>query len=454
MDNERFEEYQSALDEVKAYPKELNTITDRLQNRIHQRKIKNLRITISSTITLFLIFVLIVNTPTAMAEAILQIPVIGSLAELVDFDKGLQNAVNNDYVKEVNLIEEDNGYTLGIPYVIADSKRLVLFCQLPDNEIGQHLYFDITKIEDAVTGDIIEESSRAFVPYGISNQKENKGLSYISIRSATLPFAENLKIYVTLKKEVFSSAQKENSNPQSDMFEPSPSNDVETLGSYIFELHLDDFKTPKVTTLNKEIEVMGQTIRINSVTEYPTGTEISVYIPDTNDSIINGIEMIALDTNGDDWGSPAEVISSGPNENNEILFYLEGDYFSSATLDKIQINGIRLIKKTEAEITIDLQNMTITPELSDIRILTIEHSGEKAYITYESDTDSLGIFKHEYKDTKGNIYNFPSESMATSDGKSTHYIAVVWPKDNKVILTRESSPMVALDEPVVVQLNE
>jgi hypothetical protein len=201
--------------------------------------------------------------------------------------------------------------------------------------------------------------------------------------------------------------------------------------------------------------VEGQTIRINSITQYPTGTEISVYIPYDNDSIINGLNFKAIDTNGDEWANPGGIISSGPDSVNRILYYLEGDYFSKAALDTIQINGIRLIKKSEAEITIDLQKKTMTPQPSEIQIESIEKSGNKAYITFTlKASDSFGVFQHEYRDSEGNIHWFSSESFSQQDEKVENYLAVVWPKDNKVILTRSLSPMIELNNPVEIRLTE
>jgi hypothetical protein len=456
MEKDRFDEYKESLEEVKIYPEELNSMAFRLKKRIHHKMRKRYITGIASTAAAFVLFVLVVNTPTAMADAIFNIPVIGTLAEYVCFDKGLQNAVMNEYAKEVDLIEQNNGYTLGIPYVIADSRRLVVFFQTPENAISQendYIHIDISKIINTATGKEYEEYTIASSYSPESEQEENGRLSYASIRSVDKPIPEDLQIYVTLSRESFSRGEEGRVSQSSDIFEPSSDTQSERLGDFVFNFHLGNYPEPKVTLLNKDIEVKGQTIRINSVTEYPTGTEISVYLPDNSNCIINGLNFKAIDTNGDEWKNPGGVISSGPDSENKMLYYLEGNYFSSSTLDKIQITGIRLMKKSEAEITIDLQKKTMTPELEDIRIKSIKKSGKKAYVTFESKaSDCFAIFNHEYMDTEGNKYEFNSEGISQQEDKVENYLAVVWPEDNIVILTRSLSPMIELEKPVEVEL--
>jgi len=104
------------------------------------------------------------------------------------------------------------------------------------------------------------------------------------------------------------------------------------------------------------------------------------------------------------------VTSSGPDSNGRIIYYLEGDYFSSAKLDKIQITGIRLIKKSEVEIAIDLEKMTMSPVISETRMKSILRTGDKAYIILQTiATSCFGFFNQEYVDTEGNKYHFNSE---------------------------------------------
>ncbi|BCN28918.1 DUF4179 domain-containing protein [Anaeromicropila herbilytica] len=462
MDNDRMEEYQDSLSEIKDYPFELNQMVKHLNQRIECKRRKRFLTSLSSMVAVFLLFVITVNSNTTFAEELFKLPVIGTLAEYVQFDKGLQNAVKNKYVKKVNLIAKSNGYTLSLPYAIADTKQLVVFFQVPEHlkkKESDFINVDITKIVDTTSGkeykDYISETS-----YPTGNSVD-KNLYYTSIRSGDYPIPENLKIYVTMRRE--SQSQDTNSinndskaSNAKDTFETTPNTKNEKLGEFVYALHMGKYPEPIITTLNKDIKVNGQTIHINSVGQYPTGTEININIPDNNDYIINGLDFKVIDNSGKSWGNPGGVTAIGPDEKGNTQYFFESDYFHSNTLNKIKFAGIRMLKKSEAVITLDLKNKTMAPELKDIQLKNIERSGNKAYITFSSDTiGCLGLFQHEYKDTKGNQFEFHSES-GTSMQNSTmeNYLATVWPKDNKVILTRCLSPMIKLKKPVEITLEK
>lgn len=457
LENERTKQYQSIFEESSNYPEELNSIKLRLEKKIYKKRRKTYITRVVSVAAIFAIFVLLVNTPTAMAETIPHMPLIGTFAEYVCFDKGLQNAVKNKYTQEVNLVEKNNGYTLEVPSVIADSKRLVVFFQIPENAVKQqtnYIHVYINKIVNTATGKEYKEYSSESNGYLVSEENANGNLCYTSIRSVGTSMPQDLKVYVTMSSESFLQGEATKESRLSDIFEPTSNTKMQQLGDYVFELHLDNYPNPKTITLNKEIKVNGQTIQINSVTEYPTGTEVSVYIPNDNECIINGLDFQAIDNNGNEWGNTGGVISIGSDGDDEILYYLEGNYFSTASLDKILVKGIRLIKKSEGNITIDLQEKTMTPKLPYLNIKSIERAEEKAYITFESDdSECFGLFRHEYQDTAGKKYEFNSESCEQRNGKVENNIAIVWPENNKVILTRSMSPMIKLEKPVEIMLD-
>lgn len=194
---------------------------------------------------------------------------------------------------------------------------------------------EINKIVDVTTG-INYEDHTIESSYPTDHTK-NHSLNYTSIRSVDKPIPHDLEIHVTMSRESHSKDNDIKSNVNSDFFEPSNNTNIEKLGAFVFHLHLGNYKEPKVTLLNKDTKVKGQTIHINSVTEYPTGTEISVNIPDANNYIINGLDIKALDINGDEWDKLNGVTSVGPNQDGDILYYLESDYFSSTKLSKIKL---------------------------------------------------------------------------------------------------------------------
>lgn len=95
----RNEEYRRLKDELANMPPELEYTFSRAQARLQQAKRRRwLRIPAISLASLFLVFVVLVNTMTSFALAVGRLPLIGELARAVAFSPSLTAALKNDYV--------------------------------------------------------------------------------------------------------------------------------------------------------------------------------------------------------------------------------------------------------------------------------------------------------------------------------------------------------------------
>ena len=106
-------------------PEELDFMVKKaLKDGREKRKVKTIYkygIGVAST---FLVFVLLVNMFPTVAYAMSKVPGLDKLVELVTFDKGFDNAVEEGLVKEVNFEEEKNGVRLKVNTIAGDWKRL------------------------------------------------------------------------------------------------------------------------------------------------------------------------------------------------------------------------------------------------------------------------------------------------------------------------------------------
>lgn len=75
----------------------------------------------------FLLFVAAVNFSPAVAYACSLVPGLRELAAAVSFSRSLSDAVDHDYVQEVNLTQTRNDITVRIPYLIVDQKQVNVF---------------------------------------------------------------------------------------------------------------------------------------------------------------------------------------------------------------------------------------------------------------------------------------------------------------------------------------
>ncbi len=450
MEQDRYKEYIETMEDTGIYPEELNKMGLRLRKRLRRRQYKLLFGSSGIITGVFLLFTILVNTNTVIADAIIDIPVIGTLAEYVSFDKGLQNAIDNKYIQEVNLVQESNGYTLGLPYVIADNKRLVLFFQLPKDMIAQdntnyQVYVnDITDLSGVIQSNTGNSRYKSFEAEYNSNKN---GLIVVSIRIPGEIIPQKLKLSVSLQTQ----------NPNDDYrdeFDDLPKDLFQTLGSFEFDLELNDYVEPNILIKDQVLQVKDQTLHINSVTEYPTGIEISVTSPGTNSSIISDLNFKAIDSDGNVWKQTGSSVPFNSDTTNRTLFcYLENNYYDLAPLEKLEITGISMFDASEQYITVDLLNKTLTPKPSDLNIINVEMKDEKANITFETEKmENRCYFDFNYTDLYGTKYKFDHISFDTRNNKSQIYLSVISGTDHKVILERREAPMHMLEQPVEVDL--
>ena len=194
------------LDESCDYPESLSGVEHSLEKRIvkEYRKKRTIYSSLSVVAAAFL-FVILVNTSTAFASGILNVPVIGKLAELVKFDKSLSNAIENEYVQEVDLTAWDGQERLILPYVIADEKNLVLFYQLPkefEQAANEWVNITLKSMTNRITGEKIEGFINATSSLSIEAREENDGLvQQLLIQKIGLLDKEEEYITVDLNKK-------------------------------------------------------------------------------------------------------------------------------------------------------------------------------------------------------------------------------------------------------------
>ena len=125
----RMEEYQALRAELETAPEALeNTVERALTREKTCRKKKRVwGIPVGSLAACFALFLLLVNCFPTFAAACEGLPVLGGLAEALQFDKSLRLAVENEYVQPLGLSQAENGITARVEYLIVDQKNVNIF---------------------------------------------------------------------------------------------------------------------------------------------------------------------------------------------------------------------------------------------------------------------------------------------------------------------------------------
>ncbi|MDF2511921.1 MAG: hypothetical protein K0S04_1787 [Herbinix sp.] len=454
MNQVRYTEYQDTMRKSCDYPTELDYLNGRLHKKIRQRNARRFLTGMGAFVGAIVLFIAAINTSTVIAQTIERIPVIGDLAKYVRFDKGLENAVKNQFAQEVNLEQEVNGLTLKIPYVIADSKQLVLFFQLPESISDHSDGYQVVLSEGAL--EKLDCRSVSYRELKDETGASLNGLHAMMIRSDEAAIPQDISITVSLVK-LYSTT---NIAPVDRKNEGE--HDSTVLASYDFDLQLKDYQEPVTTVLNQEVKVLDQTVVIHSITEYPTGVEIKATAPNNDAAVICDLQFEGIDENGNTWSIPEGTLPAITyGEAVDIIYYLENDFFNEASLVGLEITGAGMFMKENQMVTIDLLNQTMSPAISDLYIKGIKRNGDTADIIFESDVagwsmyDIASTFSTRYEDLQGNVNHMTGYQRASQlDGKTQYYITVIWPKDNQVVLERMKAPITVLENSVSVLLNK
>ena len=125
----RFEEYEALMAELEnCAPVELeDTLVRAQKKKMRREKIYRPFIGVAAVM---LLFVLMVNFSTPIAYACSKVPILRELAEAVTFSPSLTDAVKNDYVQPMNLVQMDGEISVKVEYLIVDQKQINVFYRL------------------------------------------------------------------------------------------------------------------------------------------------------------------------------------------------------------------------------------------------------------------------------------------------------------------------------------
>ena len=142
-----FEEEKQKLEKRKSLIDQVEIPLDKLQmsvksgfEKAKQEKIRKRKITqrslwsVSLVALLFIAFVTSVNVSPAFANKVSEIPGMERVVALIQNDKGLVAAVENNIYQPINASQTEHGITVTLDGVIADENGMVIFYTVESKE--------------------------------------------------------------------------------------------------------------------------------------------------------------------------------------------------------------------------------------------------------------------------------------------------------------------------------
>lgn len=402
MDN-RNNELDELINESNSIPERLDYINIRTKARAKGKRRAVFTGSFAGSIaSLFLCFVLLINTSTAFAQSVYNIPALRKLVESVSWTNSYQKAFDNEYAQYIGQKCVSGNNELEIEYVIADKANLVLVMKF-------------NKIDAAYQGKKMNVRPDSLID-GVT--KERFGYSYSGFRTA-LKEDELFVVSHSLCVDKFHS-----SVDLGIILEIYDGNESESISQekFSFQLELEEKAQERVYKLDKAVDIGGQILYVDSITVYPTCSKVRFRADAGNTEYIKSIELSITNEKGEVWTRDSSLVSTGElTDTGYREYYLGSNYFTSSKHLSLNIKSALMLPKSMARITLDLNNGTMTDGngiVPDMKLERVDDKGE----TIDVNIDCY----HDYKMSPAisNIYYF-------SDG--TQYerrINSCWGTDN------------------------
>lgn len=467
----RLEEYQELLKELETPIPELETIYERADKR-YRRRNRYIRSFVSG-VSVFLLFVVLVNVSAPVAQACSRIPVLKELAAAVTFSPSLTDAVEHEYAQPMGLVERDGDVEATIAYLIVDQKQVNIFFSL-DSEVYTRMNAH-PRVFDA------DGSSPTPCSYSMNAwDVENGELNSITIDfvDADVPDSLLLKLDIMdysqpVSEEIIPDEFQEDKDaidapgPEEDIyagyFEESEGPEEEDyIAHFEFLLEFDPEYTEQgqIYEINETVELDGQQIIIESVGIYPTHMRVEIADMPENTAWLKKLEFYVETENRQRFepvGSGITAVGSTDDDTRSMVsFRADSSFFYDAKKLKLVITGAEWLRKDMEKVYINLETKETGQLPEDVTLVSAtKHAGGWILSMQAKEREehhTHQILYPTFYDMEGNEYSINSWSSGW-DTEEGYFIEEVPLKDfheTEVYVMPSYSHLWTADEPVEV----
>ncbi len=454
----RMEEYRNLMLELDMSVPELERTFERV-NKKYRRRNRIIRSLVSS-ISVFALFVILVNVSAPVAYACSRIPVLKELAKAVTFSPSLTDAVENEYAQPMGLVQRDGDVEATIAYLIVDQKQVNVFFSL-DSEI-------YTKMN--ATPRVLDTDGSSPTPcsYSINDWDVENG----ELNSITIDFVDqNVPDSLMLKLDIMDYGQpaQEEGVPLSQaydyMFEDHEEPEEEDyIAHFEFLLEFDPEFTAQgqIYEINETVELDDQKIVIETVEVYPTHMRVEIADVPGNTAWLKSLEFY-IETENRQRFEPISngITATGSTEDDTssmVSFRADSSYFYEAEKLKLVITGAEWLRKDMEKVYINLETGETGELPQDVEFYSAEKYVSGWLLSLKAkereENHHHQIVYSTFYDVNGNKYEINSwSSTMGEEADAGYFIETVPLKDyheSEVWVRPSYSHLWVADEPVEV----
>ncbi|AET69090.1 hypothetical protein Desor_3610 [Desulfosporosinus orientis DSM 765] len=362
----------------------------------------------------FLLAVLMTSARVSpvIAEALQQIPGLGYIVELINYDKGLQSAVKNDFVLPLGVSDEHDGIVFTVDGMIMDEGSLILFYTLDYSGKGSPVQLSEVKLFDD-QGESVQQVALGYSSMADAGEDgEHQVYSQITVN-----FNERTKIPPVISLKVKLSAAPQDRPPES-------FDQLSSTWELAIPVDKDLFAgMKKVYEINQSVVVEGQKITFEKLTIYPTRMALRVVFDPANSKKIFAFDDLALvNEQGEEWGRIANgMTGSKEDEYHETLFF-QSNYFTQPQKLYLRGKSIRALDKDKTKLVFDLDQKKIIESPPGLKFYQVTDNllENVAYMDFllklNPDLDKLrgySVLSFEFTDKAGNSFSTKGQGFST-----------------------------------------
>lgn len=399
--------YQNEEDKLKDYQRKIDQqpvpeieLDDAILKGIKKAKLKNKPnptkwlIPLAVAAVMVLSFVMTVRVSSVMAGHIATIPGMDRIVELIRHDRGLQSAVENDYMEAIGVSRSRDGVVITVDSVIQDEQGLVIFYTVELPEPVRDPFFAVSDLLD-------EKGESVDASYSTGSDLDADPESTVLTGSANFFFEDGYSPGRELTV-VFGDRQNQH------VFE----------GEIEIPITLSTEKAETETyQLNRTVSIEGQALLINEVNISPIRASVELIPDPSNDKKILTYEAMKMtDESGDEWKQSANGLTSTGNAEARTV-YFESSYFDMPEELSLIIGRVQTVDREHETVTVDTDTGKVisAPDDSGITFTSIDRLGLELEINRPDFGYSLFS---EASDAEGKTVPIPSAGYRSYDGIS------------------------------------
>ncbi|WLD92524.1 DUF4179 domain-containing protein [Alkalihalobacillus sp. AL-G] len=332
-----------------------------IQNGIHKGKQYKKRkrqgyTSMIATLGLALLLVTCIKVSPAFANAVRDIPGLSAIVELIEGDKGLEDAVENDFIHQINSSDIHSEITFSIDHIIVDQARMILFYSIKTER--EHNFLFLKDLELFGDGEPLMASISYGAPKESVDLQKNKQMNgkIVATFSDQIDVPDELTVSTQFKARTIQNKI------------PDQGSILDAAWKVKFAINDEWYKnTREEIAIDKEVKIDGQTMHFEKAVIDPTLTAIYVkFDPQNEMQLFTFDDLKIVDDSGEVWSPPDGLVSTGSDD--KFILYYESPHFRTPKELYLKGSSIRAIDEDEQTIVVDLTNKKLTKAPSDGRI--------------------------------------------------------------------------------------